>query len=272
MGRINTKNILSYVVVGLVGIGTGVYAQTVLPGLHVFEPGTVISSSQVNENFALLNTRLDAHDLLLSQGGNVDSEQLQQLNQILQFLTTNQQQLQLLVDHIENNPNFISSSIAVVNSVNLLEETVQNLNASLVNVNLAIVELEDKTQFMHVVNGDTIFENTNIRVQNGLGVTTSTNGKGNLIVGYDEQDGYIQCFGEAPDRSGSHNVVVGHDHAYSSYASIICGRLNKSIAPYTTVLGCKKIGDKSCKTHNGPPFGWAFGHRNKDCDDREEDD
>lgn len=59
----------------------------------------------------------------------------------------------------------------------------------------------------------------NLRLVNGLGSTETTNGLGNLLVGYPEP----------PDReearqSGSHNVVVGTQHRFSSYGGLVVGR------------------------------------------------
>jgi hypothetical protein len=53
-----------------------------------------------------------------------------------------------------------------------------------------------------------VITGANLRIVNGLGSTDTTNGVGNLIVGYNELRRDFGRFGE-DDRTGSHNVVVG---------------------------------------------------------------
>lgn len=71
----------------------------------------------------------------------------------------------------------------------------------------------------------------NVRLVNGIGVTASQNCLGNLIVGYNEPG-----FG-ADDRSGSHNVVVGTGHSYSSHGGLVVGERNTISAPHASVCG-----------------------------------
>jgi len=60
----------------------------------------------------------------------------------------------------------------------------------------------------------------NLHIRDGSGGTDgSTNGLGNLIIGYDEDDG-------ADDKSGSHNIILGEDHSYSGYGGIVSGHNN----------------------------------------------
>lgn len=82
-------------------------------------------------------------------------------------------------------------------------------------------------------NGDTLlFEGMNLQVVNGTDNTWDTNGLGNIIVGYNEEP-----FGETPTRSGSHNLVVGQGHSYSSYAGFVAGERNTISAEHASVLG-----------------------------------
>ena len=87
-----------------------------------------------------------------------------------------------------------------------------------------------------------IIEGANLHVRSGSGFTDDCGqtrlgcthpdgllGRGNLIVGYNEILG--------PVRGGSHNLVVGAKHSYSSYGGFVAGRLNALLAPETSVLG-----------------------------------
>jgi len=72
----------------------------------------------------------------------------------------------------------------------------------------------------------------NLQVVNGSGQTDGTlNGVGNLILGYSEPEpnGF--------DRRGSHNLVIGPRHTFSSVAGIVAGYDSVVSAPYATVLG-----------------------------------
>lgn len=94
-----------------------------------------------------------------------------------------------------------------------------------------VAELQYRTQFVKVVDGEMYIEGTNLHLVNGMGATEAVNGKGNLIVGYNEAAGSVS------DRSGSHNVVVGSDHRYASYGGLVAGCSNRLYAPYASVTG-----------------------------------
>ena len=77
-------------------------------------------------------------------------------------------------------------------------------------------------------NGDLVIEGVNLHIRSGSGATAGeVNGRGNLIVGYNEN----------ADGSGSHNVIVGRDHTYSSYGGIVAGMDNEISGPYASVTG-----------------------------------
>jgi hypothetical protein len=74
------------------------------------------------------------------------------------------------------------------------------------------------------------FVGANVYVQSGAGGThAAVNGRGNLIVGYDEDNG--------DTKSGSHNLVVGRHHTYTSYSGLVAGSNNAIIKPVATVSG-----------------------------------
>lgn len=80
-----------------------------------------------------------------------------------------------------------------------------------------------------------IFHHANVHVQSGSGTTTEAGGLtglGNLIVGYNEMPG--QSSGA---RVGSHNLVVGPSHAFTSRGGVVFGRGNLISGEYATTLG-----------------------------------
>src|SRR5262245_30608593 len=73
---------------------------------------------------------------------------------------------------------------------------------------------------------EVVISGANLRIVNGLGSTETTNGLGNLIVGYNEaRQSQPGCPGStAPfctdTRTGSHNVVVGSRQNFSSFGGL----------------------------------------------------
>ena len=102
------------------------------------------------------------------------------------------------------------------------------------DVGLTQVSWDDIQNTAHILftGTDFIFDGLNVRVQSGAGATDgAVNGLGNLIVGYDE----ARVSGS--DKSGSHNLVVGANHNYTSYAGAVFGRNNTVSGPNAGVLG-----------------------------------
>ena len=84
----------------------------------------------------------------------------------------------------------------------------------------------------------------NVQITNGKGATSTKNGRGNLIVGYNESRG-------VDSRKGSHNIVVGGKNNYSSYAGVVSGHNNSISGKYSFIGGGHKnvvSGDSSAIT------------------------
>lgn len=82
---------------------------------------------------------------------------------------------------------------------------------------------------------DITFSGVNVHIVDGSGDTSGpVNGLGNLIVGYNE---LRNIGGMINDRSGSHNLVVGSTHNFSSYGGLLAGHFNNSTAPFASVTG-----------------------------------
>jgi len=74
----------------------------------------------------------------------------------------------------------------------------------------------------------------NLQIVNGMGKTDTTNGCGNLIVGYNETS-----IASPSARTGSHNIILGRFHSHASYACLLTGERNfaTSNAPSSCVVG-----------------------------------
>jgi hypothetical protein len=111
-----------------------------------------------------------------------------------------------------------------------------NVLRHLFDLQRRLTALEGKTAALQATpagtnfTGDVYVTSGNLYVQNGMGGTATTNGKGNLIVGYNEN-------APAFPRTGSHNVVVGIDHGWESYGGLMVGNQNRITAPFASVSG-----------------------------------
>jgi len=85
-----------------------------------------------------------------------------------------------------------------------------------------------------------LFEGANIHMRSGSGSTNDGNddgtgayyGLGNLIIGYNEN-----CCGGLDNRVGSHNVVIGTFHQYTSYGGFVAGHRNQLHAVSGSISG-----------------------------------
>jgi hypothetical protein len=82
---------------------------------------------------------------------------------------------------------------------------------------------------------EVVITGANLRIVNGLGATQTTNGLGNLIVGYNEPP----TFPARPVavRTGSHNVVVGQGNNFSSFGGLVVGFANEISGAFAVVSG-----------------------------------
>jgi hypothetical protein len=103
-------------------------------------------------------------------------------------------------------------------------------NTSLIGVNTSGLGALQSTFASASLNGSTLtFSGVNVAIVNGTGTTDGAlNGLGNLVVGYGEN-------GLAATRSGSHNLVVGMHHEYTSFAGLIAGYANKVTGTHSSV-------------------------------------
>src|SRR6516225_9974178 len=94
--------------------------------------------------------------------------------------------------------------------------------------------LEDKlsTMSFDATANEVVISGANLRIVNGLGQTGTTNGLGNLIVGYNEERGSGQ-----DNRTGSHNVVVGMQHNFPNVGGIVVGWFNEIRGGWSSVSG-----------------------------------
>jgi hypothetical protein len=79
------------------------------------------------------------------------------------------------------------------------------------------------------------FFGVNVQIVNGAGSTADVNGEGNLVIGYDENTGEHR--GGPGVQTGSHNLILGEEQAFTSYGGILAGSTNTVEAPSASVTG-----------------------------------
>ena len=120
-----------------------------------------------------------------------------------------------------------------------LQQTVATLQKSVIPL-LSVVSFDPAHNLVQ-------FRGVNVQIVNGLGTTPTTNGAGNLIIGYNEDEPYargtctvsVQGLNDTYEKtcisdggtftrslSGSHNVVIGSGHGYSSLGGMVLGQDN----------------------------------------------
>lgn len=86
-----------------------------------------------------------------------------------------------------------------------------------------------------VTGPNVIFTGANVHIRSGSGSTDdggALTGLGNLIIGYNEER-----LAPVVGRSGSHNLIVGWEHEYSSYAGLVAGSSNTISGGSASVTG-----------------------------------
>jgi len=117
-------------------------------------------------------------------------------------------------------------------AIEQLTDRVDQINDNLMQAQDDIGELSPLLRYI-TIDEDTDavrFVGANVFIQSGAGRTDgAVNGLGNLIVGYDEQ-------GDA-DKTGSHNLIVGSYHGYTSFGGFVAGVSNTVAGEHASVLG-----------------------------------
>jgi len=138
----------------------------------------------------------------------------------------------------------IFSNLGILSGIMVLSFLIPGTVGAATNAELEarIVALEAKLAYLTVnagtINGlsgpHVIFSGANVHIRNGTGTTNGTvNGTGNVIVGYNEAP-------SSPIRGGSHNVLIGSRHNYSSYGGLVAGEENTVSGISSTVSGGRK--------------------------------
>ncbi len=207
---------------------------------YTFQPNTKAKASEVNANF---NAVRDAV--------NDNNSRIQNLENLVQQLQQQNQQLQQQVQQLQQQVAQFQNTIAqLLNTIAQLQTDVDNIDSRVgaiesSNVMAMDAYIQITTPDPNANSGALItFEGVNLQIVNGTGQTNQVNGLGNLIIGYNalrQKAGLRstcslgQYWNDPTNctanggiwgknfKTGSHNLIVGDQNAYSSYGGIVAG-------------------------------------------------
>ncbi len=221
---------------------------------HTFQPNTKAKASEVNANFNAVRDAVNDNNSRIQNLENL-VQQLQQQNQQLQQQV---QQLQQQVTQFQNTITQLQNTIAQLQTdVGNIDSRVGAIESS--NVMAMDAYIQVTTPDPNANSGALItFEGVNLQIVNGTGQTNQVNGLGNLIIGYNapRQDTALRltcslgqywnndadCINNGGTwgrnfKTGSHNLIVGDQNAYSSYGGIVAGFGNVISREFAVVMG-----------------------------------
>jgi hypothetical protein len=121
--------------------------------------------------------------------------------------------------------------------------TAQDAQRKKKDLEARVAALEDLLKHVTRVGNEVFITGANLHIVNGLGSTNCgdednpipncPNGLGNLVVGYNEPRG--SDFEDI--RTGSHNVVVGQQHNFSSFGGLVVSHFNTISGPLAVAIG-----------------------------------
>ncbi len=198
---------------------------------NTFSSGTPAVAAEVNANFATVKTAVDDNDSRITA------------------LEETVAALQATIAALQN-------SLSSVETDSQLARTALQSRLSTVEGN-SVLALDNNLVYTVDANGypTAQFTGVNVQVVNGTGSTDGTPyGLGNLIVGYNpaRTGGFSCSIGSATNptdcttaggvwavsyKRGSHNLVIGDRHNYSSYGGLVAGYSNTIKAAAASISG-----------------------------------
>jgi hypothetical protein len=103
----------------------------------------------------------------------------------------------------------------------------------LADLQARIAVLENLLTHVSRTDNTLVISGANLQVVNGTGSTETANGLGNLIIGYNEE----RSAPEVNERTGSHVLVVGIEHNYSSVGGIVVGLRHTISGTFAAISG-----------------------------------
>lgn len=131
---------------------------------------------------------------------------------------------------------------ALQSQIDALNAQVASLQGQLAAAQNAIQNLvawqQPVSQCLWAKGHHVVVEACNLHIVNGMEQTNTTNGLGNLIIGYNETDVPLSFPPPSPfPRGGSHNLIIGPAQSFSSYGGLVAGVANEISGSHASVCG-----------------------------------
>lgn len=165
----------------------------------------------------------------------------------LEQLAAQVSSLQTQVDTLKSTVSAQSAEIATLKSQ---LSAVKNSNVMKMNPYVSV----NGTTYRGLKGPRIAFIGTNIEIRNGAGATNSANGLGNLVIGYDEMRSSTET-----QRTGSHNLIVGAKHRWTTFGSMIAGYENSAFAQSCLVGGTDNVASGQSSSVTGGKYNTASG-------------
>ena len=120
----------------------------------------------------------------------------------------------------------LEATVAALQGINT------NQAAEIAALKARVTQVEVKTTPISVAGTNFVITGKNVFIVDGSGGTDSGSGLGNLTVGYNA----LRAVG-GNLRSGTHNLILGDRHNYTSYGGLVAGDSNEISRPFATVAG-----------------------------------
>jgi hypothetical protein len=141
-----------------------------------------------------------------------------------------------------------TSARCLLTAITALEAQVTTLNSQVSSLQTALTAVQNNhalalgpyisvdSSAENGLNGPhIIFSGANVHIESGSGSTVDNSGLGNLVIGYNEDSRAASIIDG--NRSGSHNLVVGPQHEFTSSGGVVFGYANFTSGNYTSVSG-----------------------------------
>lgn len=202
---------------------------------NTFSNGTVADANEVNANFdTLVIESNDQHTRLVAVEAQVAANASSIATNTTVIATQGGSIATLQTDVGANTAGVAANGAAIaVNAGGIATNgsSITTLQADVGTNTTDIATLETTLAGVSRAGTLLIFSGMNLQVDDGSGDTGgAVNGLGNLIVGYGENT-------MSATRTGSHNLVVGPEHEYTSYGGLVAGYHGTVSGAHASVVG-----------------------------------
>ena len=184
-------------------------------------------------------------------------QQVRDLQLAVAALVASNIQLRGQVASLQTSSNQLKTQVVALQASNTqLAGQITSLQSGLTALqNSSLLQLAGKVSYNSASNA-VVFSGVDVQIINGLGSTTTYNGTGNLIIGYDEPDVFgvsqqvcsdgsytTQATCPAPEtwgrnqHSGSHNLIIGANHSYTRFGGMVVGQGNSITKDFASISG-----------------------------------